>query len=152
MNSIDNLIGAARIAVDIEEGNPHVETQPSGLLDPATTDASPVIINLFNQCRKDKALVKDSDEIVTLHEIGAGESEATRNYWKHSEAFHQTLNTLENLLTPLPNTPLKIRAITADLTQILKDSDRCNKGISKSLMDMKAEVDLMAAEAQGGAQ
>ena len=88
---------------------------------------------------------------MTLHEIAAGKSEATRTYWKHSEAFHQTLDTLENLLTPLPNSPLKIRAITADLTQILKDSERCNKGISKSLMDMKAEVDMIAAEAQESA-
>ena len=54
MNSIDNLIGAARIAVDIEQGNPHVETQLSGLLDPATTDAPPLSSTFSTNAEKIK--------------------------------------------------------------------------------------------------
>lgn len=147
MNQLENLIGAARLFLSIQQGETYVETKPTGLLDPDTSDAPEVVVNLYNQCRTDKALVKNSDALVTLFEIDSGATEATRAYWKHSKAFNQTLNRLEKALTPLPDTPLKVKLIITDLTLILKESDVYSKGITESLVEMKAEVDALAGKA-----
>ena len=145
MNQIQNLIGAASIVSDIYRGT-YTETQPTGLLDPAEVQAPEVVVNLYNQCRKDQALLENSNALVTLHEIGAGQSEATRKYWKHAEAFGQTLKSLEKLLTPLPSNPIQIKMIVGNLTLILKSSDTCSKGITESLIELKAEIDQLSGQ------
>ena len=120
MDRIANLIGAARIAGNLEQDFQQIETKPTGLLDPIATDAPPVIIKLYNQCQKDKALLSNSDALITFYEIAAGKSEASRNYWKHANAFRQTLDRLEKLLTPLPKTPLEVKALIEDMEPLLK--------------------------------
>ena len=147
MDKLENLIGAVNILSDIAAGNGFRNPKPTGLLDVAATEAPPAIVNLYNECLKDKALVKYSAYLVTLHEIGAGKSEATRNYWEHSKSFRETLDRLEKVLTPLPNTPRKIKAIIGELTEILKAVDRYNKGIVAALVAMKAENDAFSGTA-----
>ena len=146
MKRLENLIGAAQMVLGIEEGKPYIEAPPTGLLDPVATDAPPVIVNIYNQCLTDKARLTNSDAYVTLHVIAAGKSEATRNYWKYSEAFHKTLGDLEKLLKPLPSTPNQIKAVMGKITPLLKSSDTCSQAVLQSLTDMKAEIDVLAGK------
>ena len=148
MNSIDNLIGAARILSDIQEEHPHRQTLPTGLIDADTSPALPIIVDLFNQCRKDKAMLANSNAIATLYEIAVGECFTTEAYWQHAEAFGQILESLENLLTPLPITPSEVKAKLDDFTSLLKDYEIKAKAVMETLLKMKAECDLLGTASE----
>ena len=148
MQQLDTLITAAKMLGNIQQGKPYKEVKPTGLINSAETHAPPVIVNLFNQCRRDVAMLANSDALVTLYEIGEGKSFVTESYWKRAAAFRQTLESLENLLTPLPTTPSEVKAKLDNFTTILKDSDTHAKAVVESMLDIQAECDLMQARAE----
>lgn len=148
MNELGKLITAAQMLSDIQQGKPYRQTHPTGLIDLEATQAPPVIVNLYNQCRKDKAMLEDSNAFVTLYETTDGVSFTTQDYWRQADAFGQTLDRLEKLLTPLPITPSEVKALVEEFTTILKDSDSQSKAIAETLLKMKAECALMQTSAE----
>ena len=150
MDRIQNLIGAAQFIMDIDKGNPHVPTPATGTIAAGDTQAPPTIVNLYNDCQRDKARLQDSDALVTLHEIGFGKTDAVRLYWKFADTLRQTLERIEKVLTPLPCLPREIAAIVDDLTPLLKDANHCNEGIVEGLIAIKTEVNALAGTSPKG--
>ena len=144
--NLNTLIATVRLAMGIIHGKPQEVAKPTGLLDPNTTQAPDVIIKLYNQCRKDRAFLENSDALVSLYEITDGKSETTRAYWKHADAFRQTVDSVEKLLTPLPVTPSDVMALMYDIVALLKDADTSTNVITETLIDIKAEVDQKATQ------
>ena len=144
--NLNTLIATARLAMGILHGKPQEVAKPTGLLDPNTTQAPDVIIKLYNQCRKDRALLENSDALVSLYGITDGNSETIRAYWKHADAFRQTVDSVEKLLTPLPVTPKDVRALMDDIVALLKDADTSTNAITETLIKLKVDVDQKATQ------
>lgn len=144
--NLNTLIGATRLAMGILHSKPQEIAEPTGLVDPATTKAPEAIVGIFNQCREDQAFVENCDALVKLYEMTDGKSETTRAYWEQAEAFRQTLDSLENLLTPLPVTPLEVKALIDNLAPIIKQADVTTNAITETLIAVKVELDLKAGQ------